>query len=1136
MSYLLKMGGALVKQIIVNEGDIINEVDIPKLSEDGRAFDGWYLDKEEFNFKQQIKTDITLEAKWSDIVYTVTFDTDGGSTVNPITVKHGGTIILPDDPTKDGFTFAGWYLEDGSQFTSTTTIDSNITVKAKWTLNSYKVTFNTNIDGMVIDPKYVEYNTKINQPEINTPEGKKFEGWFYNGEKFNFDTTPITNEISLEAKWSDIYFNVTFSSELGKPINTQSVKYGEKAKEPTLDVIDGYTLEGWYYENSKFSFDTQLKTDIILVAKWIHDKHVFEDNVCTICKGTQCGEDVVFFFDKNTKTLTLKGTGSTCDYKILDEETGTISPRPWDDIIQKIETIVVEKGITKIGDMSFAYFSNEEPYLSTIKTVEMPYTLKEIGLYAFRASSIEKFVIPDGVTSIGSGAFAGCGILEEITIPASINTIGYGVFDKSRKVELVKYLGTEEEWVNIDWDIDGTDYNVYFQNENKYLLINCFHKNGKIIAQYLTQYGKEQEKIVVPNYIGGINGSTFKDSCAKTIYIPNSVENIESNTFSMFDKTTTIKIDVSEDRYHEIFKGDVSKTNVILKDDKSPKFNISMQNGDITFVGLNEKDETMTSITIPNYVKKIAKDAFDNVPNLTEIHIDKTEEEFHQMYPYLIPSSIIVYLKDNEPMKFNISYNNGTWNLENLTDAGKNFDGELAILDYIGNINTDFNGISATSIVYPTEYSNIINLKYENCANLKTITIPSKNNEVESVSFTNCPKFEEIIFWGSVNEWYDLRYYNSGEYQITCTDDHLKYRYSNNGNTLTVVGVYGTIDGDLVLNNKVTAIGDNAFYNCTSLTNIEIPSSVKSIGDNAFSHCRNLETVKIGNDGITTIPNRAFLYCSNLKNINIPSSVKTIKEYAFSKCTNLEEIILEEGLELVEEFAFYYTGLNSITLPNSLKTLGQDAFSDCKKLISVNSFGGLTSIPSGAFDGCSSLSSITIPASITYIEQRAFSSSGLTSIAIPNTVSTIGSGILQYCSELTSVSFNANVTSLPEYSFADCKKLTSITLSSSIETIERFAFQNCIGLNTYTVPNGIKNIYDHAFENCSNLNNITLPESLKNIQSFAFWGATSLKSINYKYTKENWKKLHSDGDISNYNIMVNCTDGDVYCLFSISNN
>ena len=95
----------------------------------------------------------------------------------------------------------------------------------------------------------------------------------------------------------------------------------------------------------------------------------------------------------------------------------------------------------------------------------------------------------------------------------------------------------------------------------------------------------------------------------------------------MFDKTTTIKIDVSEDRYHKIFKGDVSNTNVILEDGKPPKFNISMQNGDITFVGLNEKDETMTSITIPNYVKKIAKDAFDNVPNLTEIHIDKTEEE-----------------------------------------------------------------------------------------------------------------------------------------------------------------------------------------------------------------------------------------------------------------------------------------------------------------------------------------------------------------------------------------------------------------------------------------------------------------------------------------------------------------------------
>lgn len=631
-----KDGGALVKQIIVNEGDIINEVDIPKLSEEGKAFDGWYLGEEKFNFKEQIKTDITLEAKWSDSYYTVSFDTDGGSRVDSIRVKHGGTITFPTDPTKEGFSFDGWYLNE-----------------------------------------------------------------------------------------------------------------------------------------EKFDINTIIKSDIELIAKWIHDKHVFEDNVCTICKGTQCGEDVVFFFDENTKTLTLKGTGSTFDYEILDEKMGTISPRPWDDIFLEIENIEVENGITKIGDMSFAYFSNEEPYLSKIKTVELPSTLKEIGLYAFSASSIENLVIPDGVTSIGNGAFAGCGILEEITIPATINTIGYDVFDESYKVELVKYLGTEEEWVNIDWGFDVTDYNVYFQNENKFLLINCFHGNGKIIAQYLTQYGKEQEKIVVPDYVKEIYESTFKGSKATNIYIPDSVEMIQDNTFSMFDKTTTIKIDVSEDRYHEIFKGDVSKTNVILEDGKPPKFNISMQNSNITFVGLNEIDETMISITIPSYVEKIAKDAFVNALNLTEIHIDKTEEEFHQMYPYEMSSSITVYLKDNEPMKFNISYNNGTWNLENLTDAGSSLEGELVIPNYINNIADGIDNIKASSIVFP---ENITNIKIKNCTNLQSLTINNTNIDsfiIYARDISGCGKLKEIKYAGKISDWehiYDSEITSGQEIIVHCSD------------------------------------------------------------------------------------------------------------------------------------------------------------------------------------------------------------------------------------------------------------------------------------------------------------------------------------------------------------------------------
>lgn len=570
---------------------------------------------------------------------------------------------------------------------------------------------------------------------------------------------------------------VTFKNG-GALVKQIIVNEGETLNEDDIPKVseDGMSFVGWFLDDEEYKFNTPITKDIVLEAKWVHDEHIFEnDDVCIICEGTQCGEDVVFFFDENTKTLTLKGTGSTFDYEILDDKMGTISPRPWDDIFLEIENIEVENGITKIGDMSFAYFSNEKPYLSKIKTVEMPFTLKEIGLYAFSASSIENLVIPDGVTSIGNGAFAGCGILEEITIPASIETIGGEVFAEADKLSKVNFLGTEEQWVQFDWKIYDT--NVYFK-PNKKLLISCYHDNdGKIIAQYLTKYGKAQEEIVVPNYIGGINGSTFKDSCAKTIYIPNSVKNIESNTFSMFNKTTTIKIDVSEDRYHEIFKGDVSKTNVILEDGKPPKFNISMHNSNITFVGLNEIDETMTSITIPSYVEKIAKDAFVNAPNLKEIHIDKTEDEFHQMYPYVMDPKYTVCLKDNEPIKFNMYFQSEYYYgfvLDSLTDVSINYEGELIIPSYVKNINaTTFTNIQASSIVFP-EYVNCI--KISKCPNLQSLTINNTNIDsfiIYARDISGCGKLKEIKYAGKISDWehiYDSEITSGQEIIVHCSD------------------------------------------------------------------------------------------------------------------------------------------------------------------------------------------------------------------------------------------------------------------------------------------------------------------------------------------------------------------------------
>ena len=155
-------------------------------------------------------------------------------------------------------------------------------------------------------------------------------------------------------------------------------------------------------------------------------------------------------------------------------------------------------------------------------------------------------------------------------------------------------------------------------------------------------------------------------------------------------------------------------------------------------------------------------------------------------------------------------------------------------------------------------------------------------------------------------------------------------------------------------------IGECAFYGCSSLTSINIPSSVTSIGERAFCNCSSLTSVDIPSS-VKSIGDVAFGCCSSLTSINIPSSVKSIGEGAFLDCSSL----------------------TSINIPSSVTEIGWGAFEDCSSLTSVNIPSSVTSIRMYAFLGCSSLTSVNIPSSVTSIGGSAFSGcSGLRSIYV----------------------------------------------------------------------------------------------------------------------------------------------------------
>ena len=286
---------------------------------------------------------------------------------------------------------------------------------------------------------------------------------------------------------------------------------------------------------------------------------------------------------------------------------------------------------------------------------------------------------------------------------------------------------------------------------------------------------------------------------------------------------------------------------------------------------------------------------------------------------------------------------------------------------------------------------------------------------------------------------------------------------------------------------SVTSIGVEAFKRCDNLTSILIPISVTSIGDYAFSGCYGLKTV------------------INLSNLTLS---KGSSDYGYVACY-ANKIINTHGV-FVGDFIFgkpndvntllgYLGNSTELTLPADYKgenyAIGNSVFENCSGLTSVVIPNSVTSIGERAFYNCSGLTSIVIPDGVTSIGDRAFyGCSGLTSIAIPNSVTSIGYRAFEGCSDLTSIEIPNSVTSIGNFAFYNCSGLTSIEIPNSVTSLGNFAFYGCSGLTSIVIPDGVTNIGAEAFSYCSGLTSIKIPNSVTSIGDSAFAGSTTMCS------------------------------------------
>ena len=253
---------------------------------------------------------ITVKAQWEINQYTIAFDTNGGSEIAPITQDYGTEITAPDNPTRKGYTFKGWDKEIPETMPA-----ENITVKAQWEINQYTIAFDTN-GGSEIAPITQDYGTEITAPDNPTRKGYTFKGW----DKEIPETMPAEN-ITVKAQWEINQYTIAFDTNGGSEIAPITQDYGTEITAPDNPTRKGYTFRGWDKEIPK----TMPAENITITARWKDTEKPTGEIIIGTNKWNEFLNELTFgIFFKDTQEVTINAVDNSgvvfVSYLVTDKE------------------------------------------------------------------------------------------------------------------------------------------------------------------------------------------------------------------------------------------------------------------------------------------------------------------------------------------------------------------------------------------------------------------------------------------------------------------------------------------------------------------------------------------------------------------------------------------------------------------------------------------------------------------------------------------------------------------------------------------------------------------------------------------------------------------------------------------------
>ncbi len=628
------------------------------------------------------------------------------------------------------------------------------------------------------------------------------------------------------------------------------------------------------------------------------------------------------------------------------------------------------------------------------------------------------------VTSIGEYAFNYCQSLTSVTIPNSVTSIGKEAFVDCVNLTKVNYLGTVDEWIEIDFE--GYHSNPFYYADDLYingeLLTNVIITTADSIMDDAFSGCQSIKSVEIGNSVTSIGSGAFEGcSALKSVTIPNSVTSIGHSAFSYCSGLTSVTIPNSVTSIkQEAFSGCSALTSVAIPNS-------------VTSIGMGafKGCSGLTSVSIGNSVTYISSDVFYNCSGLTSIVWNaKNYQDFEdeRSSPFFeISSQIISFIfgDDVEHIPAYLCYdmNNlkelvipndvtsignyafhtaGLYNVESIWDNG---------VFYVSNylVRAKKNKMVGTySIKEGTKV--ILGDAFDGCELLSSIIIPNSVSSIGSGAFERCIGLTKVNYLGTVDEWAEIDFY-----------------YSKSNPTIYAKDLY--INNELLTDVKITtadSIKKYAFYNCQSIKSVEIGNSVTSIGGYAFSYCSGLTSVSIGNN-VTSIGYDAFYNCSGLTKVNYLGTVDKwvdidFEYYLYNPTYYAKDLYINN--ELLTDV--------KITIADSIK---KSAFYNCKSIKSVEIGNSVTSIGACAFYGCSSLTSVVWNArncanfededSSPFYNEKG---SNITSFTIGDDVETIPSYLCNNLVNLKNLIIGRNINSIGNYAFEGCKNLERITI------------------------------------------------------------------------------------------------------------